>query len=375
MIEIIEVDNDLKSFIKFPEILYKDTSNWIPPLRYDEKNILSKKKNPAFEYCEAAYFLAYKKEELVGRVAAIINHNANNAWGQRVVRFGWMDFVDDVEVSEALIKKVENWGKAKGMEEIKGPLGFSDMDKEGLLIDGFDNIPSITTIYNFPYYQHHYERLGFEKDVDWIQNSISVPSKINEKILAFHKIIEQRYGLKICEYRNNKELMKKGIEMFQAYNMCFSKLYEFSTVSEKQIIAYAKQYIPILRKDLICMIEDSNGKVVAFALLLPSLSKAFAKAKGKLFPFGFIHILRALRKIDFIEMLMIGVVPEYQNKGLNAILFHYLHTVCLKNNVKFVVANPQLEDNKAVRSLFADYPQELYQLRRCFKKNIYVDNV
>ncbi len=357
---------ELKKFVKFPELLYKGSEFWIPPLRNDEYNLLERKKNPAFNHCEAEYFLAYRRDELVGRVAAIINKVSNEDWNIKTVRFGWMDFIDDIEVSKALLEAVATWGRERGMEHMKGPLGFTDLDKEGLLVDGFDKMPSITTIYNYPYYVEHFEKLGFVKDVDWLQSTFPLPEAVPSKLEKYNKIIKERYGLKIYKPTTDKELTKKGIEMFNVMNKSFSVLYEYSKLSDDQIIYYLNQYIPIIRKNLLCLILNSKDEVVAFAVTMPTLSRAFQKAKGRLFPFGIFHLLKAMKKADTLELYNIGIVPEYQNKGLHSLIFDYLQTNAVKYGIKNVVSNPQLETNNAVLSLFSPYKPVHYQRRRCY---------
>lgn len=361
---------DLKTFIKFPEKLYKDSKTWVPALVADELVTLQKHLNPAFRHSEAAYFLVYKNNEVAGRVAAIINHNANSDWNEKIVRFGWIDFIDDYEVSALLLDTVAEWGKKRGMCKLKGPLGFSDMDKEGLLVEGFENEPSITTIWNFPYYANHLERYGLVKDVDWIQKYFYLPEQVPEKLNKFCEIVKERYGLTVFNPKSKKELRKRAHELFYVLNDAFVPLYEFTRLSEEQIKLYVNQYIPFVNKDLVCAIIDRNDRIVAFAITMPSLSKAMRKARGRLFPFGFIHLLRALKKMEYMEMYLIGVVPEYQNKGLNALIFDYLHTNALKHGIKKVVSNPQLEKNFAVQALFSYYPTQPYQRRRCYIKEL-----
>ncbi len=361
---------DLKEFIKFPMSLYKGHPLWVPPLVADEMLTLNKKLNPAAKHSDFACFIAYKDGKIAGRIAAIINRKANKDWNDNTVRFGWIDFIDDYNVSEALINTVAEWGKKRGMTKLRGPLGFSDMDKEGLLIEGFDNEPSITTIYNFPYYSEHLERLGLSKDVDWIQRFFYLPENVPEKLESFSKIVEERYGVRVFRPKNKKELKKRGRELFYVLNDAFVPLYEFTRLSEEQIRMYVNQYIPFVNPDLVCAVIDSNDRIIGFAITMPTLSKAMRKAKGKLLPFGFYHLLRALKKMDYLEMYLIGVIPEYQNKGINALIFNYLHKNGLKHGIKKVVSNPQLENNKAVQALFDYYPMQPYQKRRCYIKEI-----
>ena len=361
---------DLKRFVKFPDTLYRGCPQWVPAMRADEYLTLSKKINPAFKHCEAKYFLAYAGNKVVGRVAAIINHNANHDWGHRTVRFGWFDFIDDYEVSGALLDAVANWGLEKGMDKISGPLGFSDMDKEGLLVDGFENLPSITTLYNFPYYPVHYEKYGLLKDIDWLQKRFNVPPAVPDKLKQYSSIVAERSKIHYYIPRNKRELKTRGLGIFEAMNESFLPLYEYTPLNRAQMDAYIKQYLMIVNTDLCCFVVDENEKMVAFAVTIPSLSKAVQRTKGRLFPFGFIHLLRGLKKYDDIEMSFIGVIPEYQNKGLNAMIFSKLHQTFIDYGAKRVYTNPQLETNKAVLALFDYYESEPYMRRRCYSKKL-----
>lgn len=369
-VSTVHSKKELKLFVRFPEFLYKNNPLWVPPLRWDEMNALNKKKAPAFRHCEAEYFLAYKDGRIVGRVAAIINTIANKEWCSNTVRFGWIEFEDDTEISTALIKAVINWGKERGMDTIKGPLGFSDMDKEGLLVEGFENLPSITCLYNPPYYIDHLERLGFVKDVDWTQRIVDIPDSLPDKIVSFDKIVRERYGYKVMYPKRNSEFRKRGIEILQVMNKSFQVLYEYSLLNDEQIKDYVNQYLPFVDKDIVCIVMDKEDNIVGFAITIPSLSKAFQKAKGKLFPFGFLHILRALKKNDLVEALMIGIAPEHQGKGINAIMFHHIFKGCQKYGFKRLVLNPQLESNTRVTTLFDEYNPKLYMRRRCYTADL-----
>ena len=368
-ISCVRTDKQLRAFIKFPEKLYKDHPYWVPPLRMDEMNCL-KKTAPAFRHCDAEYFLAYKGDEIVGRVAAIINTVANHDWKENVVRFGWIDFIDDYEVSKALIDAVVEWGKERGMTYIKGPLGFSDMDKEGLLVEGFENIPSITCIYNYPYYADHLEKMGFVKDVDWTQDIMDIPETLSDKLTRFEEVIKERYGYTVMYPKRNSEYRKRGKEIFDVMNRSFTGLYEYSRLNDEQIQDYVNQYLPFVSRDLVCIILDRNDKIVGFAVTIPSLSKAFRKANGKLFPFGFIHILRALKRNDLLEALLIGIDPEHQGKGLSAVIFNHILRGAKKYGLKKMVMNPRLEENRKVRAIFDEFKPQLFMRRRCYKATL-----
>lgn len=371
-VTILEVNSKkgLKDFIGFPEKLYKDSPNWVNALWKDEYDTLLRDKNPAFEYCEAWYFIAKRGSETVGRVAAIVNHNANRDWNELYMRYGWLDFIDDFDVSEALMRKVEELATKMGMTAVNGPLGFTDMDREGMLIEGFENMGSFTTLYNFPYYINHMERLGYIKDADWHQREFDVPSEVPEKLKLYSQIIKKRYNVRLLKPVSRKQLRKYGIGLFNAYNKAFIPLYGFTPLTERQIESYVDQFIPMINFDLIAIVINKEDEVVAFAVTMPSISMALKKSGGKLFPFGFIHMLKALRSYELVDMLMIGVAPEYQKKGLNAVIFDHLNTSFIKLGVKKVVANPQLDDNAAVHNIFDYYQGKPFMTRRCFIKVI-----
>ena len=341
----------IRQFIIFPEKLYKDCPNWVHSLHSDEFSSLGEK-NPALEFCERALYLALRDGEIVGRVAAIINHKANELWKEEVVRFGWIDFIDDAEVVRALIDAVTAYGKSRGCKKIKGPLGFSDMDKEGLLVEGFEHLAPFTVIYNYPYYGERLEELGFVKDADWTQKTVDIPDTDIPQ-MQYAKLVEERFGLHAVTDMSMKEMGKKyGMDLFHLINTSFSQLYEYTPLTDRQIKSYLNVYLPILNKDFVAVIVDSDDQVAGFGFCVPSLSKAFRKSKGRLFPTGFYHILKALRKNDTIEALMIGVLPQYQGKGASVLIFKYILDGCRKYGINRMLANPQLEDNHKVQSVF-----------------------
>ena len=354
----------LLKFIRFPLDLYEDCPQWVPSFEDDEIKTLSDQ-NPSLAFCERALYLALKGGMIVGRVAAIINRKANEKWGEKTVRFGWIDFIEDFEVAKALIDEVIAWGKARGAEKVKGPLGFTDMDREGLLVEGFEHDSPFTVIYNFPYYGEYLERMGFRKDADWTQRIIELPDKL-PPMFQYADLVEKRYGLKIWRGRNIREMSRRGREMFHVLNDAFAPLYEYSKLTEEQIDGYVKQYVPIMNKDLVAFVVNEEDKLVGFTVTMPSISKAVRKAKGRLFPFGFIPILRSLRKNDTIEALLIGVLPEYQGKGANVLMFKYIHENCIRLGIKRMLLNPQLEENYKVQSLFGEYDPQPYQRRRSY---------
>lgn len=373
-VTIKKVENkvQMKQFIRFNYELYKDNKYSVPDLYEDMLDTFSDK-NAAMEFCEAVYFLAYKDGKIAGRIAGIINKKANATWNLDAVRFGYIDFIDDEEVSQALIKAVEDWGREKGMKEIQGPLGFTDMDAEGMLIEGFDELSTNATIYNYPYYPQHMEKLGFEKDADWIEMSIDVPTEVPERLSRIAKIVMEKYGLHIKKFTSNKKLAAEyGHEIFEVINEAFKPLFGYSELSDRQIEQYIKAYLPFVDLKLVSTIVDDNGKLVAVGISMPSLSRALQKAKGKLFPLGWFHLLRAikLKHDDTLDLMLVGVRPEYQGKGVNSILFYDLLPLYISEGYKHVETNPELEVNNKVQSQWIYFERRQHKRRRCFKKNL-----
>lgn len=369
-IRIIKVEShkQMKLFVAFPLRLYKDCENWVPALESDEYDTFNPKKNGAYDFCEADCFLAYRGDDIVGRVAAIINHKANK--DVKKVRFGWLDFIEDEEVLKALLLTVAEWGKQRGCTEIVGPWGFTDMDKEGLLVEGYENLSPFTCLYNFPYYGSMLERLGFEKDVDWTQRVLLLDGEM-PPTYKFAHLIEERYDIHVVQPKSMRQMSKRyGMEIFHMYNEAFAPLMGFSPLTDKQIANYLATYVPILDKDFVAVAVDNEDKPVGFLFCVPSLSKAVKKANGRLLPFGFIHLLKALKKNDTLEALIIGVAPKYQGCGVPLLLFKYLHENCARRGVDKVILNPQLEENHKVQSLFGDYKTVPFMRRRAYKKTI-----
>ncbi len=318
IIKKVSSKKELKTFIRFNYELYRGNPYSVPDLYDDMLGTFSPKRNAAFEFCEADYFLAYRNGHVVGRVAAIINRRANETWNKKEVRFGWIDFIDDFEVSEALLDTVAQWGKERGMEAMVGPLGFTDMDAEGMLIEGFDQLSTMSTIYNFPYYPQHMEKLGFEKETDWVEFKLTVPDKLPEKFVRISEIILQKYKLKIKKLKR-KEIKEKnyGQKIFDLINEAYAPLYGYSKMTQGQINQYIKMYLPLIDMRMVSLVEDENGELVAVGISMPSLSEALQKAKGKMLPFGWYHLMKALffKKPQVLDLLLVGVKPEYQSKG------------------------------------------------------------
>lgn len=363
---------ELKKFVKFHIDLYKDNPYHVPGLIQEEMMTLDKTKNPAFEVCDATYFLAYREGKVVGRIAGMINRRSNETWNQKYARFGFVDFVDDAEVVDALFEAVEAWARRQGMEALQGPMGFTDMDHEGMLIDGFDQLGTMATIYNYPYYPKHMERLGYAKDQDWHEFKIYIPDGIPEKHLRIGEIVKKKYGLKTMKFTRTKDIMPYAQKVFETLNAAYAPLYGFAQLTQKQIDYYINMYIPMLRLDLVTLIvREEDDAVVGFGISLPSLSKALQKAKGRLFPFGWIHLLKALKtKPKVIDLYLTGVLPEYQNKGVNALLFNDLIPVYRSVGAEYAESNPELESNSAVQAQWDYFKREHHKTRRAYIKHL-----
>lgn len=379
-IEIKKVEScrDLCKFIDFHNELYKGNPYHVPNLYFDEMNTFRKDKNAAFDFCEAEYFMAYRDGKAVGRVAAIINHSANKKWERESVRFGWIDFVDDIEVSKALLKAVEDYGKSKGMKEIVGPLGFTDMDPEGMLLYGYDQLGTQATAYNYPYYPEHMDRMGgWEKDNDYVEYKLYVPEEMPEKYATIAKMIQKRYNLQVKKLKRNEIYGENGYgkKIFDVVNETFKDLYGYSKLTDRQIEQYVKMYLPMADLDLITIIEDWNTpdhKVVGVGISIPSLARALQKCGGKLFPFGWWHILRALKfhKTEVVDLLLIGVLPEYRQKGANALLFYDLIPHYQRLGFKWGETHVEMETNMKVQGQWQYLNREIHKRRRCYKKDI-----
>lgn len=363
---------ELKKFVKFNIDLYKGNPYHVPGLIEEEMVTLDKTKNPAFEVCDAIYFLAYRNNKIVGRIAGMVNRRSNEVWNQKAARFGFVDFIDDAEVADALFAAVETWAKKQGMTELIGPMGFTDMDHEGMLIEGFDQLGTMATIYNFPYYPVHLERMGYTKDQDWHEFKIYIPDGIPEKHQRIGEIVKKKYGLKTMKFKRAKELMPYAQKVFETLNLSYAPLYGFAPLTQRQIDYYISMYIPMLRFDLVTLIvREEDDAVVGFGISLPSLSKAMQKAKGHMFPFGWIHLLKALKsKPKVIDLYLMGVLPEYQSKGVNALLFNDLIPVYRGIGAVYAESNPELETNSAVQAQWDYFKREQHKTRRAFIKKL-----
>lgn len=379
MIEIRQVTDKqgLRTFIDFYYRLYSGSEYAVPYLYSDEVATLSPDKNASFECCEAAYFLAYKDGDVVGRVAAIINHRANEQWNNKAVRFGWFDFVDDEEVSAALINAVENWGKEKGMNQICGPMGFTDMDREGMMIEGFNELATHYINYNYPYYPEHIGRMGgWTKDNDYVEYQVKVPETVPEKFAKVADMIERRYNLHTRKF-TRKELVEGGIghKLFEMINITYKNLYGYSNLSDRQIDSLVNSYIKKADMNLITGVVDGNAddKLIGFGITFPSFARAMQRTRnGRLLPFGWWHVWRALswHKTDTVDLLLIGVLPEYRSKGANSLIFRDLIQYYQKYGFKWAEAMPQMETNEGVRSQWQYLDARQHRRHRCYKREI-----
>ena len=377
MIQIKKVTTkkELKTFIRFNYELYKENPYSVPDLYDDMVATLTREKNPSFEFCDADYFLAYDADgKVVGRVAAIINQRSNEAWDTKNVRFGWIDFIDDTEVSKALLDTVAAWGKERGMTTMQGPMGFVDLDAEGLLIEGFDQLSTMATIYNYPYYQAHLEQYGLEKDNDWVEFKINIPDAIPDKMKRIADLISRKYGLHIKKLKDMKEVKEGnyGQKIFNLINDEYSHLYGYSRMSQKQIDQYVNMYLPILDLRMVTLIEDAEENLVGVGVSMPSLSKALQKAKGKMFPFGWWHLLKALRfnRPKTLDLMLVAVKQEYQNKGVNSLLFTDLIPTYQALGFKDAESNPEMETNNKVQAQWEYFDTTQHKRRRAYEKNI-----
>ena len=379
----------LKQFVQFHYDMYRDCPYAVPFLFTDEMNTLRSDRNAAFECCEADYFMAYKDGKAVGRVAAIINHRANQRWQRQQVRFGWLDFIDDTEVSRALLETVEQWGRERGMTEIAGPLGFTDMDREGLLIEGFNEDATMYINYNYPYYQQHIEQFsdqrsecggavgGFEKDNDYMEYKVKVPEVVPDKFHKIAQMVSKRYNLQVHKF-TRKELLDggKGREIFGIINATYKDLYGYSQLSDRQINQLVDEYIKMADLNLVTGIEDWNTpdhQLIGFGITFPSFTSALRKTRdGRMLPFGWWHLLRTLKwhKTKVVDLLLIGVLPEYRAKGANSLIFDDLIQWFQRYGFEYAEAMPQMESNEGVRSQWQYLEARIHRRHRCYRKNL-----
>lgn len=370
IIKQVVTEIDLTNFIKFPMELYKNNPNFVPPLINEEKNIWNKDENPALLYSVAKQFLAYKNNKIVGRIAVMINHKEAQELEIKKVRFGWIDFIDDEEVSKALINEAIKYAKENQINKIEGPMGFTNLDKAGMLIFGFDKLATMIGIYNFDYYPKHLEKLGLVKEKEWVEFELQFPDVLPEKIEKFSSLIAQKYKLRTLKFNNKKEILPYVEPMFKLLDETYKSLSTYTPISDEQIKAYKEKYFSFIDKDYITCVADENNELVAFAITMPSYSKALQKAKGKLFPFGWWHFLQAGKKNDRANFYLIGIHPEYQRRGVTSMIFKAIQMNLKSKGIKFLETNPELEENKNVQVLWQDYHPVHHKSRRTYSLEI-----
>ncbi len=364
--------SEIKKYVQFGIDLYKGNDCYVPPIVFDEIDTLLPEKNPAFDFCRAQSFMAYRDGKPVGRITAIINDVVNQRTGEKTMRFGWVDFIDDNEVVDALFKAAEEWGRNQGMTTIVGPLGFTDMDHEGMLVEGYDEMGTMATIYNYPYYPTHMERMGYAKEAGWVEFRIAIPESVPDKYQRIADIVRKKFNLHTVKFTSRKKLKEKyGQALFDLINEAYDKLYGFSPLTQRQIDYYIGMYLSFLRLEDVSVIVDENEKLVGLGITMPSFSRALQKSGGKLFPFGWWHILKAMRgKTDTVDLMLIAVAKEYLNKGVNALLFADLIPGYIKNGYKWAESNPELEENSSVQLQWQYFDYRQHRRRCAFKKSL-----
>ncbi len=372
MVELREVRtlSDLRRFVSFAETLYPNHPCYVPKLLTDELNTLRKDRNPSFEYCEARYWMAYRDGVPVGRIAGIISHRYIETWKKKRARFGFIEFIDDPEVSSALVGRVEEWARDKGLEGVHGPLGFCDMDREGMLIEGFDELDMLITNYNYPYYPVHLERLGYQKDVDWVEFLVKPPAEMPENVDRIARIALERAKLRRLATRSKNDLKPYIRGIFGLINDTYRDLYSVVLLSEKQIEYYTKAFFGFINHEYVIVILDREDKVAAFGIAMPSLSRALQKSRGRLFPLGFLYLLRALKKNDRLDLLLTAVRSDLQNKGINAVLINETWKAAIRHGIKYAETGPELEANDKIQAQWRYFDTRLHRRRRCYYKGI-----
>lgn len=366
IIKEVTTQEELMKFIKFPMSLYKGNENYVPSLINDEKEIWDPKENPALAYSQSKQFLALKNNDVVGRIAVMINHKEAEELNISKVRFGWIDFIDDLDVSKALIQTAIDYAKAHQIDKIEGPMGFTNLDKAGMLTMGFDKIATMIGIYNNPYYSEHLEKLGLVKEKEWVEFEIMFPEKLPEKVLKFNALIAEKYKLNVLKFKNKKEILPLVEPMFKLLDETYKTLSTYTPITKEQIKTYKEKYFNFINKDFIVCIENEHHELIAFAITMPSYSKALQKSNGKLLPFGWYHFLQAGKKNDRANFYLIGIHPDFQRRGVTSIIFKEIWEIFNKKGVKYLETNPELEDNKNIQLLWQDYNPTNHKRRRTY---------
>lgn len=371
-VSIIEVKtpDQLKQFVRFPMDLYKNNPYYVPSFINDEINIWNADENPALQYSEAKQYLAYRNDKIAGRIAVLINHKEEKELGIRKVRFGWIDFIDDEEVSQALLQKAIDYAREKNIDKIEGPMGFTNLDKAGMLIKGFDQLATMIGIYNHDYYPRHLEKLGLVKEKEWVEFEIKFPDSLPEKIHKFNQLISEKYKLKVLRFKSKEEILQYVDAMFDLLDETYKHLSTYTPISDEQRKTYKEKYFKLIDKDFIVCIADENNSLISFAITMPSYSKALQKSGGKLLPFGWWHFLRAGKKNDRANFYLIGIHPDYQRRGVTSIIFKEIFDTFKKKGVKTLETNPELEENKSIQLLWQDYNPVNHKRRRTYSLEI-----
>lgn len=365
----VSTKKDLKQFVRFPHTLYAGNNYWVPGLLSDDEALFDPEKNPAYESCRAKLWLAIKDEVVVGRIGGVLNETYINKTGNRYARFGWIDFVDDEQVARALLQQVETWAREESMTGIQGPMGFTDFDSEGLLIDGFEEPGTMSTIYNYSYYTTHLEKLGYRKDVDWIEYEVTIPSASPDRVRRFSELAAKKYGLHVFQAKKPSDLLPYATGLFHLINVSYAHLYGVVPLSPKQVDTYTRQYFSFIRPDFVSFILQGN-ELVAFAIAMPSLSNALRKAKGRLLPFGIFHLYRAMKKNDVADLFLIAVRPDLQNKAVSSMLMHDMCEKLIRNNIVKAITHPMLEENGNVLNIWKNFEKKVVRRRRCYFKQL-----
>lgn len=369
VIKEVVSEADLKTFIRFPDQLYKGNPYYVPPLHRGEFDTLGPK-NPAFDYCEAAYWLAFQNGRPVGRIAGIINSKYNEKGDKKIARFGWLDFEEDEEVLGLLFQTFEAWARERGMEIAQGPMGFISFDASGVLVEGFEELPTSFGHYNYPYYDGLIKSFEYEKETDWVEFEVMMPEKVPDRITKTAALVQKRYSVRNATFSSKKELFDYGDEMFRVLNICYEDLYGFNALTQKQIDNLKKDFFSFINPEYISVVLNEKDEVVGFGIAMPSLSKALQKSKGNLFPFGFWRVWRALKKNDTMDLLLLGVIPEYRSKGVNALIFEKMGHAFAKNGIKYLETTRELEDNHNVTQLWNKLEHRQHKRARCYTKKL-----
>ena len=373
LIKAVTTRKELKTFVRFANKLYKGNRYYVPSMPFDDLNTLDKEKNGAFDFCDAEYYLAYKNGVLVGRVAAIVNHKANETWKVKQVRFGWFDFIDDMEVSAALLDAVIAFGRERGMTQIVGPLGFTDFDPEGMLVEGFDRLSTMALIYNHPYYPEHMKKLGYYKETGWLEYRITIPTEVPERHRRLAELVKERNNLTLRKL-TRRQIRKEnyGVKLFNLINDTYCKLYGYSLLSDRQIEQYVDLYLSLVDPRMLNFVEDENGDLIAAAITIPSLAEALQKCNGEIFPFGWWYLLKNMfiKKPDTLDLLLIGVRPDYQNKGVPTLVICDLIETFNRLGFRYAESNANLETNTSIQSLWGPFEKEQHKKRWVFGKDI-----